>query len=821
LSNEKKVKMKKILSSAVIGFLPILAFGQFVLSGKITDNDNQPLVSASIVIEDTYLGTYSDKNGKFSFRNLKKDEYSIKISFIGYNSETLKIYIDSDKDINISLSPSAYLTDEVSVQASRLDNFTPMAFSNMNKTEIEKNNLGQDIPFLISLMPSVVSSSDAGAGVGYTNLNIRGSDIKRINVMVNGIPMNDSESHGVWWVNMPDLASSTDNIQVQRGVGTSVNGAGAFGASLNMQTTSLNHEAYSGIAASYGSFNTYKTTLSAGTGLLDNNFAFDIRMSKIASDGFIDRAYSDLKSFYASGGWYGEKDLIKLVIFSGKEKTYQAWNGVPKVKLNNDKEGMDNYLNHGLYSQEEYNHMLASDSRTYNYYRYKNETDNYQQDHYQIHYSREFNKNLHLSSAIHYTYGRGYYESYKENRRFSAYGLSNFILGNDTLRRSNFIHQKWLDNDFYGFTSSIKYNKNRLSLIVGGGANRYEGLHFGDVIWASHVTFNDASYRWYENKGDKKDINAYLKANYQVNDLINSYVDLQIRNINYTINGLDDDLSDINQNHNFSFFNPKAGLVFNLADNQKSWISVAIANREPTRSDFIDADEGKTPKYETMIDYEAGYEVVNRSFRAGINLFYMDYANQLIMTGKINNVGAPIMVNVENSYRRGIEIEGQWNPNKFINWSGNISFSNHKIRNFEEYVDDWDTWSQVSKNLGKTDISFSPNVVAGSIISFIPIEKVHFNIISKYVGRQYIDNTSSNDRMLNPYFINDVSLLWYPNVKLFKNSYLHFKVNNILNVEYETYAWVYRYYFGGSEYAMDGYFPQAGRNYLMGLVLRF
>lgn len=809
-----------LLIAAGIGF-PLLAFSQFTLKGTVTDPGGQPVAFAHIFLQNTYSGTYSGNDGSFEIRNLKAGTYKVEVSFIGYKRYSNEVLVNADVTIPVTLQEAALLSEEVVVQANAINARTPVAYSELSRQKIAAENTGQDITYMLSLTPSVVVSSDAGTGIGYTGISVRGSDVKRINVTVNGIPINDSESHGVWWVNMPDIASSVSQIQIQRGVGTSTNGAGAFGATVNMQTNILNEKPYAEIASSAGSFSTFKNTVSVGTGLINNHFTFDARLSKINSDGFIDRSFSDLKSFYLSGGWYTKNGVLKLTVFSGKEITYQAWWGVPKVRLENDLQGMQRYLDHWLFTQDEYDHMLKSGSRTYNYYTYKNEIDHYQQDHYQLHYSRELNKNLFANFAIHYTYGRGYYEGYKPDKKLSAFALPSFILGSDTITRTDLITQKWLDNDFAGAVTSLRYVKGNADVVAGTGFNRYYGRHFGDIIWAKVVTYDNDSKRWYYGTGDKTDFNVFVKGTYSIISNLNVYADIQLRNIGYTIKGTDDDLRDISQTHHFSFFNPKAGINYMPGEKQKLYLSWGSAHREPTRSDYTDADSGMTPRPEKMMDYELGYMYHPSTWMAALNLFYMDYTDQLIMTGQINNVGAPVMVNVPESYRRGIEMELGFKPANFLSFSATCAVSQHKIKNYSEYVEDWDNGGLVKKDIGKTDISFSPGIIASLSAKVLPLKDFSAELRSRYVGRQYIDNSESDERSLDPYFVSDFIINYKLNPKNTAGLELQCKVVNLFNEEYETFAWAYRYLYGGTEYTMDGYFPQAGRHFLAGIVLRF
>jgi len=765
------------------------------IKGKVTDISGSPLPGAGITVENTLLGVNTDSEGNYILFILKNGVYTLRFSFIGYESQIREVRIKGDTVLNIALSGKSVMTEEVFVTATRAGEHTPMAYSTITKEDISKNNIAQDIPYLLGYTPSLVVSSDAGTGVGYTNINIRGTDVNRINVTIDGVPVNDAESHGVWWVDLPDLASSADNIQIQRGVGTSTNGAGAFGATINFQTIILNREPYAEVNSSYGSFNTSKNTINFGTGLINKKFAVDARLSKIWSDGYIDRAFSDLKSFYISGTMYGETSILKLMIFSGVEHTYQAWLGVPKDSL--------------------------TTHRTYNPYSYKNETDNYWQDNYQLHYSKEINSELSANVALHYTRGKGYYENLVQNSKFSSFNLPNAIFNSDTITSSDFITQRWLRNDFYGFTYSLNYNKNKINTVIGGGWNQYLGNHFGDITWAKIATFNGESYRWYQGTGDKKDLNTFLKINYSLTNKLNLYADLQFRNINYSIGGFDENLRDVTQNHKYNFFNPKSGLVCNFNEKQKIYASFGVSQREPDRGNFTDADPGKTPVPEKLFDYEAGYEFHTSKLTLKGNLYYMYYHNQLILTGEINDVGATILTNVSKSYRQGIEIETGIRILKNLNWYENITISRNIIPVFADLTDNWDTSEQDKETLKNKTISFSPSIIAGSVIDYYPIKDFHISLNTKYVGKQYIDNTQNTERMLNAYLVQNISFLYTIKNKILKELTCQFAVNNLFDKMYETNAWVYKYIEGGSQHVMDGYFPQAGINYMLKIGVRF
>jgi iron complex outermembrane recepter protein len=766
-----------------------------LIKGKVTDDNRKPLPGATVTIENTSFGAHTDSEGNYSLSVQKDGIYKLRYSFMGYESQLTEVRVKGDTVLNISLLAKSFMTEEVFVNATRAGEHTPMSYSTVTKAEISKSNIAQDIPYILGYTPSLVVSSDAGTGVGYTNINIRGTDVKRINVTIDGIPINDAESHGVWWVDLPDLASSADNIQIQRGVGTSTNGAGAFGATINFQTTSLNKEPYAEANSSYGSFNTSKNTVNFGTGLINKMFAVDGRLSKIWSDGYIDRAFSDLKSFYVSGTMYGKTSILKLMIFSGVEHTYQAWDGVPSDSL--------------------------ATHRTYNAHTYKNETDNYWQDNYQLHYSKEINSSLSANVALHYTHGQGYYENLVQNSKYSSFNLPDAILNSDTITSSDFITQRWLKNDFYGFAYSLTYKKNKINAVLGGGWNHYLGNHFGDVVWAKIVTFDGQTYQWYHGTGNKKDLNTFLKINYSLTNKLNLFADLQFRNIIYSIAGFDDNLKDVTQDHKYNFFNPKSGLVFNINEKQKIYASYGISRREPDRGNFTDADPGKTPRPEKLSDYEAGYEFHSSRIMIKSNLYYMNYLDQLILTGKINDVGATILTNVPKSYRQGIEIETGVSILENLNWYGNITISRNIIPVFSDYTDNWDTGSQDIETLKNKTISFSTSIIAASAIDYNPFRKFHLSLNSKYVGKQYIDNTQSTERILNAYLVHSISFMYTIENKIFKELTCQFTVNNLTNKKYETNAWVYKYIEGGSLHKMDGYFPQAGINYMFNVGIKF
>ena len=805
----------------LLQLMAVIAFGQINLTG-VVKGDGEALAGASVVIEKSFYGVSTKANGGFEFKNLKPGDYTLLVSFIGFEPQKIELQLSASKNIEVNLKPNVIMTDEVLISATRAGNKTPVAYNNVSKEQLKSQNLGQDIPYLLQLTPSFVATSDAGAGVGYTNFRIRGTDLNRINVSIDGIPISESESHGTWFVDIPDLASSLENVQVQRGVGTSANGAAAFGGSIDLQTNTLNKEPSAEYRMSVGSFNTLKNTVSAGTGLIDGKFTFDVRLSKVKSDGYVDRAYSDLKSFFVSGGYYSKKSVLKINIFSGLEETYQSWWGVPSVRLNNDMEGMQRYEDHWLYSHEETQHMINSDSRTYNYYTYDNQIDHYQQDYYHLHFSHQFNEHLHLNTGLHYRRGRGYYENYKSDEDFEDYQLPYPVVGNDTIFSTDLVNRKWLDNDFYGIVFALNYKKDRADFTLGGGWNTYDGDHFGNIIWAEYLGNTATNYEWYRGNGLKKDLNFYGKFSYQLAKKLNVYADLQYRNINYKITGINDDLRDIAQEHNYNFFNPKLGVFYQPTNNQKVYLSFAVANREPNRDNFVDADpNGKQPVHETLHDWEMGYNFRSSNFTAGANLYFMNYKDQLVLTGEINDVGSVILLNVDKSYRAGLELQTGWQISPTLQWNANATISQNKINNFVEYVDDWDTGGQQVFELGTTDLAFSPNFIGNSQILFTPSKNFSISLISSYVGKQYIDNTSNNDRVIDAYFVNNMKVDYSIKTGFFDEIVLHCMVNNLFNEEYESNAWVYSYFLGGERYKQDGYFTQAGAHLMFGVDFTF
>ncbi|MHC1707226.1 MAG: TonB-dependent receptor [Bacteroidales bacterium] len=777
---------------------------QYTISGTVKDlNNGELLPAAAVYIDNSQFSALTDNEGSFILKNVPDGEYNIQASYVGYTAYQAKIKVSSDITLVILLKPGILLKETAIIQATRVPVNAPATITYLNKKDIESKNTGLDLPFLLSSIPSAVITSDAGTGIGYTGIRIRGTDMTRINVTVNGIPFNDAESHEVYWVDMPDIASSIDNIEIQRGVGTSSNGAASFGGSINIVTNKTQAVPNIDFNASYGSFNSFRTTLNAGTGLIKGKYSFDARLSKIGSDGYIDRAKADLKSFFTSATYLGSKTMLKINVFSGKERTYQAWDGIPGEILDTNR----TFNVNGMYYDS------SGNMRFYN-----NEIDDYSQDNYQLFFNQDLPGNISLTTALHYTRGKGYYEQYKQDADPLSYGI---ITTPDTIAYTDLITRKWLKNDFYGITWSLIKSNADYSFTLGGACNQYLGDHFGNIIWSSKSFVQlTPDFQWYFNQGDKQDANVYSKFLWSVSKKTGILADIQYRYIHYSITGKDDDFRDLTQQHFYSFFNPKAGLILSPSTNSKVHLYLGIANREPNRTNFKDADTGSLPGPEKLYNFELGYEVQDKKFRAGVNVYYMYYNDQLVLTGKINNVGAPVMVNVPKSYRTGIELTGEANIHTIMKWAGNLTVSQNKIQKFTEYIDDWSSGGQIANEHKNTDLSFSPGITANSNISLTPIKNLDISIITKYTGKQYIDNTSDQSRKLDPYFINDLRITYSVKTSAVKSLEFSLLLNNLFNELYETNAWVYRYYYEGNFYKMDGYFPQATRNFMAGLKIK-
>ncbi|MBS1496350.1 MAG: TonB-dependent receptor [Bacteroidetes bacterium] len=690
------------------------------------------------------------------------------------------------------------LLEPVEVKAVRASDKAPIAKTNLTKEEIQQKNIGQDLPFILNQTPSVVVNSDAGTGIGYTNIRLRGSDASRINVTLNGIPYNDAESQGTFFVDLPDIASSANSIQVQRGVGTSSNGAGAFGGSINISTNDVVTKKSIEFNNSIGSYDSYKNSLLFNSGIFAKHLSFTGRLSNISSNGYIDRAFSRLHSFYTSLAYIGAKSSYRINIFSGKEKTYQAWNGIDEATLQTDRR---------------YNSAGTEKPGT----PYSNETDNYLQTHYQFFYNHQFNASWKMNAALFLTRGKGYYEQYKSQAALSKYGLPYYIMGTDTTFKTDLIRRLWLDNYFYGGIFSLQYQHQNTQIIIGAGANKYDGKHYGNIIWAQAQYAVPNNYRYYYNPAHKEDYSAYTKWTQQLTGKWQTYADLQVRAIQYSIDGFKDNPT-VSIQKNYFFFNPKAGITYSN-NNLQAYLSYGRSSHEPNRDDF-EAGATQQPKPETLNDFETGIEKKNGKYNWGVNLYYMLYKNQLVLTGKINDVGAYTRTNIDNSYRAGIEIQAGHKITKWLSASGNLSLSENKIKNYTAFIDDYDNGGQQTKFYSHPDISFSPAVVGAGTISIVPVKNAGIYVIGKYVSRQYLDNTSSKSSSLSPYYVQDIKLTYTLAGHTIKDALFFIQVNNIFSKKYEPNGYSYNYISGGQLVYDNYYFPMAPINFMAGINIR-
>jgi iron complex outermembrane receptor protein len=809
--------MKRMMLLGILGVCQLFSFAQ-TFNGTVVEKQTRIPVAYATVSDGTET-VITDTAGHFSIPISRNGQTLLQVSAVGLRTVELKVSAAQKETLLIEMERISLFLQPIEVKSTRAADNAPFSKNNLSKKEIEKLNIGQDIPFVLNQTPSVVVNADAGNGIGYTGIRIRGTDATRINMTLNGIPYNDAESQGLYFVDLPDIMSSTNSIQIQRGAGTSSNGAGAFGATLNLSTNEFNEEPYGELNNSFGSFNSWKHTMKVGSGLIDGKFTVDGRLSRITSDGFIDRARTELRSFYLSMAYLREKTSIRLNIFSGKEKSYQAWNGIPEAKLRNDKNALlEHYYNNlGLlyFTQADSINLFDANPRSYNVFTYRNQTDNYQQDHYQFFINHAFSDHLSLNVAAFLTKGNGYYEEYKYNQSFSKYGLPNLTLGNTTLTKTDLIRQLWLNNSFYGGVFSFQYKKNKTQFIIGGAGTEYDGGHYGNIIWARYGIENE--YQWYNLTAYKKDFNLYAKLQRSLNDKWDVFADLQWRNVNYHINGFRKNPG-VTVDRLFNFINPKAGISYHY-NGWNGYFSYSLANKEPNRDDF-EANVHEQPKAESLHDFEMGVEKKDKHYAAGATLYYMFYKDQLILTGKINDVGAYTRTNIPNSYRAGIELQGKIRIRRWLHASGNISFSENKIKNFNEYIDDYDNGGQKNNFYKKTDIALSPSVVAGSNITFIPVVNGEINIISKYVSKQYLDNTGNEKRKLDAFFVNDLRFAYKISRKVFREINIFFQLNNVFNVKYEPNGYTYSYIYGGNTITENFYFPMAGTNIMTGINIK-
>ncbi|MCM4156346.1 TonB-dependent receptor [Gramella sp. AN32] len=793
--------MKNVLF--FVGFLLTCATGisqEFEVKGTVSEN-GKALSDVSVYAEGTSPGTITNADGLYSL-NLPSGNHTLIFSY--GNQLSRKINLNADLTLNVDMANAKESLEEVFLDAVRVTPDSPITYSNLSNEEIADRNLGQDIPVLMNYMPNVVTTTDAGAGVGYTGIRVRGSDATRVNVTINGIPYNDAESQGTFWVNLGDFASSVQNLQLQRGVGTSTSGAGAFGASLNILTDSYKTDAQAEISNSIGSYNTFKHTAKFSTGLINDHFEFAGRASKIRSDGYIDRASSDLKSYFLQGTYVDDQSLIKAIMFGGSEVTYQAWYGIDQAQLDEDRR----FNPAGIYTDEGGNVKF-----------YDNQTDNYKQDHYQLLWNQAYGSNWSSNIAFHYTYGRGYYEEFNEDADLAEFGLPNFLANGEEFSTSDIVGTKWLDNNFYGTVFSLNYQNSNWDITFGGGLNKYEGDHFGEILYTRFAMNGEPFDPYYFNQSDKVDFNIYGKANFVITEKLSGFADLQLRTVDYQTDGLLDDQSRFQNEDHFSFFNPKAGVTYELNDGNQFYASYARAHREPSRNDYENGD----PEPEELNDFELGWRHTSEGFKLNSNLYFMDYQNQLVLTGGIDDVGSFIRENSGNSYRVGVEIDANIKLNEQFKIQPNISLSRNKN------VDFVSGFNGELVDYGNTDISYSPEIVAGNIFSYLPIENLELRLLSKYVGEQFMSNVEAENSKLEVYFVNDFNVQYVLQKPwIFREVVLTGLVNNILNEKYVSNGYYYTYNIpnedlpsGLQTFDGAGYYPQATTNFLLGLTLKF
>ncbi|WP_139957495.1 TonB-dependent receptor [Flavicella sediminum] len=758
------------------------------LNGKVVDENQTPLSGATVLIKSLNKGTTTNTNGNFRI-SVPKGSYNLEISYLGYATITQEIQISETTTSTFVLTASAAVLDEVLVSAVRVGANAPVTHSNISKKELAKRNLGQDIPSLLNYLPSVVTTSDAGAGIGYSSLRVRGSDASRINVTINGIPYNDAESQGTFWVNLGDFTSSVENIQLQRGVGTSTNGAGAFGASLNLLTDGISQKQGGQISSSIGSFNTLKNTVKFNTGLLNNHLELSGRFSKIRSDGYLDRASSDLESYFLQANYIDDNTLIKALLFGGEEITYQAWYGVDAATAASDR----TFNAAGAIYDNSWNIRAF----------YDNQVDNYKQDHAQLHWNQKYNNTISSNVALHYTRGRGFYEEYNQ-----AWGDDGnpINVADQVAENADNIVRRYANSHFYGITYSLNYKNEVVDFILGGAANKHEGRHFGETIWNRFAGTTEIRDIYYDRPGNKTDVNIFAKVSYKITDKLDGFVDLQQRRVSYKAEVKNAPLVD----EIYNFFNPKVGLSYTANEANNFYISYAKAHKEAGRGDFKEiANTADFPRPEELNDFELGWRYKSENMKLNSNIYYMKYVDQLVLTGQVDNNGAFSKTNSGKSYRLGIEIDADIKFNEYISIRPNATFSNNKNLDFNRDI------NNVPTNFGNTDISFSPEIVAANTISVKPVANLELALLSKYVSEQFLTNLEESDKKLADYFTNDlnVNYVFIPK-SVFTSITFNALVNNIFSEKYISNGY----------YDPDWgtyFYPQATRNFLVGVTFNF
>ncbi len=798
--------MKQLVTLLACACLSLQALAQFSLSGKITDAEHGALPGAYVTMKDTYYQTITDNQGNFILTGIRKGDYELQISYIGFEMIRKLVSISKNITLDLTMKESAVVADAVIVSAIRASENTPTTYTTVGKEEITRQNLVQDLPYILGNQTSVVATSDAGTGIGYTGLRIRGSDATRINVTINGVPLNDPESHAVYWVDVPDFASSVNSLQLQRGVGSSTNGAGAFGASMNFETNAIKPEPFGVITAAAGSYGTYRTSFQAGTGLIRDHWYLEGRGSKIGSDGYIDRASSKLSSFFLQGGYTGNKTLIKALAFGGNEKTYQAWYGIDGQTMQHDRT---------------FNWAGAVFEDDGTLWFYDNQTDNYKQDHYQLHLSHRFSGTFSLNLSGHYTYGRGYYEEYRQDEPFSDYGMHNLYFGrdsvliipgyryfyHDSVTTTDLVRRRWLDNHYFGTTWSVRNRRNKTDIVLGGAWNKYDNArHYGEVIWAEYAGDGRPGDNYYNNTGFKNDFNLFLKTAWSPLRPLTIYGDVQYRRIRYQAEGVESSLEPFRIDENFNFFNPKLGLSYELKAGTL-YASYGMAHREPIRDDYLDAAPGEKPEPEILGDLEVGFRKTGPKVSYALNYYLMNYHNQLVLTGEINDDGAYIRRNTGKSYRTGVELEGGYAFSSNISLDGNLSLMSAKT-NYREANDQ----GSISE-FRHVDLSFSPRVTGGLGLRISPARNLECDWRIKYVSRQFLGNTGNEALTLDSYASSDLRIGYLLSLPEFAQVEFSLVIMNLFNAIYESNGYVY----DDTPY----FYPQAGIHAIGGITLKF
>lgn len=809
---------KNMLAIALLILGMQFANAQITFSGKVIsgkDKENVEFAEITLVNDNQFYGFVSDENGEFTVHDFVPGTYQVTIYYIGYTKyqETLEL-TNFKKPMVFKLQKINVFLDAAIIESVRANPSTPNTSTYLDKKDIETQDQGKDFPFIINTTPSTVISSDAGNGVGYTGIRIRGIDPTRVNITINGIPLNDAESQGVYWVNLPDLSSSTENVQIQRGVGTSTNGSSAFGASISIRTNDLDSATSNLLTLGSGSFNTNRLSFIHNSGRKKSNWGYQFRGSIIESDGFIDRASSELKSFNGIVGKYWENSSLKLNVLLGSERTYQAWWGIPEPKFFGNMSDLTRYQNELWITGSDLENLTNSNSKTYNYYTYENEVDRYNQNHYQLFYDAKLDTNWNLSTAFYATTGAGYYEQYKPGESLSDYGISPYIIGQDTNTSADVVRRRWLKNTLLGAIASVRYHNKNKDFILGTGFNQYNGRHYGEAIATEFTGYEDLHAIYYDNDAVKTDGNVYAKLSLK-KGFWHPYIDLQYRMVQYQFEGFNNQQALSIHTVNYGFFNPKFGVTYNR-QRYSFYAIYARGNREPVRDDFRNNTPATWPKHEQLDNVEMGYKYAKKRSQFGITLYYMQYKDQLVLTGAVNDVGEAVRTNVDNSFRRGIETEFQFALSKDLQFGGNLTLSQNTISSFTETVYAWDSESETLTNSYKnTAISFSPNVISMANLVYRVNKHISVSGIGKYVGKQYLDNTENENRKLDGFTNVDFAVRYTNTVKGLKKYEWSFFVNNVLNAYYVPNGYTYSGVIRKNRQDFNYLYPMAGRNFMV------